>query len=158
MRGAWFVWLAFASRLALAANVGAGFGESQLALVSARQAGTGGIALEDPWRQGSLVETATMLYVPGPRWVGLAGQGGVGPWLRVGFEGSLVEGPSAPRTLEYADGSLQETSGSAQTPRQTGGFGVRWKSGAGPALQLDYAVAPLGALGLTHDATVGVRW
>ena len=34
------------------ANIGQGFGETLWALVSARQAGTGGLALEDPWRSG----------------------------------------------------------------------------------------------------------
>ena len=43
-----------------AADVGRDFGESLGVLSSARQVGTGGVALEDPWRQGSLVEATTI--------------------------------------------------------------------------------------------------
>ena len=88
-----------------AADVGGGFGESIRVLTSARQAGSGGVALEDPWRQGSLVEANSVLLSSGLRWFGIGYQGGLGPVLRIGGEGFFFSTPEVTRTLENTDGS-----------------------------------------------------
>jgi len=96
-----------------AADVGGGFGESIRILTPARQAGSGGVALEDPWRQGSLVEASSVLLTSGLRWFGFGYQGGLGSALRVGGEGFLFSTPEAARTLENPDGSYGGQNGAA---------------------------------------------
>jgi hypothetical protein len=88
-----------------APNVGAGFGESLWALTSARQAGSGGLAIEDPWREGSLLETSTVLLNPGMRWFGLGWQGGVSKSARAGLEIFSFTAQDIPRTVETAEGN-----------------------------------------------------
>ena len=61
---------------AVPAGPGEGWGESMLAMASPRQSGSGGVALEDPWRQGGLLEAYTVLLEPGLRWIGVGGQAG----------------------------------------------------------------------------------
>jgi len=100
------IWLSLAVALeAHAANVGGTFGESMLVMTSARQAGTGGVALEDPWRQGSLVEANTILLTSGLRWFGLGYQGGLGQAMRIGGEALAFSTPGSARTLENGDGT-----------------------------------------------------
>jgi hypothetical protein len=104
----------------VAADIGTGFGESLAVLTSARQAGTGGLALEDPWRRGVIFEATTIVMAAGPRWVGLAGQSGLGPSLRLTAEGFLFQTPVIGRTTEHSDGSYGGESGTAQS-REWGG-------------------------------------
>jgi len=93
------------------ASVGEGYGESLLALSSARQAGSGGVALEDPWRQGQVVEATTALVSAGLQWWGFSMQGGVGPRLRLRFDGYAFTPADVAGTREAADGSFGGTSG-----------------------------------------------
>jgi hypothetical protein len=88
-----------------AADIGSGFGEEALVLTPARQAGSGGIALEDPWRQGSLMEASTVVFTSGMRWLGFGHQGGVGSFLRVGGEAFMFTTPKMTRTTENPDGA-----------------------------------------------------
>ena len=96
-------WLG-APRPVLPADVGTGFGERFGSLMSARQAGSGGIALEDPWRRGGLVDVNTVLLEPGLRWVGFGYQFGSKSLFRVMTEGFYFGSPRSTRTLETADG------------------------------------------------------
>ena len=97
--------------LARAGGIGTGYGETLWALTSARQTGTGGIAVEDPWRQGRIVEATTILMQPGPRWAGLSAQGGFGPSLRLGADGFMFQSPTVARTSEFPDGSYAGSQG-----------------------------------------------
>ena len=96
---------------AMAADIGSGFGENLWVLTSARQAGTGGLALEDPWRSGNLVEATSVMLSPELRWFGLAYQGGLGPALRAGVEGFMFSAPGIPRTTETEGGTFGGQSG-----------------------------------------------
>jgi len=123
-----------------AANVGTGFGETLWALTSARQAGTGGLMLEDPWREGAQVEASTVILQPGARWVGLGCQAGVGPALRLGGEGFVFQSATVSRTLELSDGSFGGTQGSVSAQEWGGrvvGQLMVWSRG-------DWRVAGLG--------------
>ena len=117
---------------AFPADIGTGFGESRWVLTSARQAATGGIALEDPWRRGLIVEAGTVQAGPGVRWLGLGAQGDVIPRLRLGLDGFLFQGPSFRRTIELDDGSYGGEGGMAGTQewggQLTGQLDV-WKAG-----------------------------
>lgn len=103
-----------------AGGIGTGYGETLWALTSARQTGTGGIAVEDPWRQGTVVEGTTILMQQGPRWAGLGAQGGFGPSVRLGIDGFLFQSPTVEKTSEFPDGSFAGTSGTA-TAQEWGG-------------------------------------
>ena len=96
-------------------NIGAGYGESMWALTSARQAGSGGLAIEDPWREGSLVETSTVLLNPGMRWFGLGWQGGVSKVARAGAEIFSFSAENIARTFETSDGMYAGTRGTVKT-------------------------------------------
>jgi len=96
---------------AIASSVGEGYGESLLALTSARQAGSGGVALEDPWRQGQVVEATTALVSAGLQWWGLSVQGGAGPRLRLRFDGYAFTPTDVTGTKETADGSFGGSGG-----------------------------------------------
>jgi len=109
-----------------AAKVGVGYGESLLVLTSARQAGTGGLALEDPWRQGTMVEANSVLYASGLKWVGVGGQGGMGNALRLGGEAFVFQGPSEARTVEFSDGSYGGQSGNASAQEWGGRLEAQW--------------------------------
>ena len=108
------------------ANVGVGYGESLLVLTSARQAGTGGLALEDPWRQGTMMEANSVLYTSGLKWVGVGGQGGLGSWLRLGGEAFVFQGPSEARTVEFSDGSYGGQSGNTSAQEWGGRLEAQW--------------------------------
>jgi len=95
-----------------AADVGRDFGESLSVLASARQVGTGGVALEDPWRQGSLVEATTIVLTSGMQWVGFGTQGGAGPALRLAFDGFSFTPSSFTRTIQLPDGGYGGEGGS----------------------------------------------
>jgi len=88
-----------------AADVGSGFGERLWTLTSAREAGSGGIALEDPWRQGMSVDTSNISLGTGLNWYGLGFEGGTGEMVRVGMEGFLFSAPGITQTRENADGT-----------------------------------------------------
>jgi len=88
-----------------AANVGRGFGETLWALATARQAGTGGLALEDPWRRDRLIEVSTIVLESGLRWYEVGYQGGVTRNLRVGGEAFIFSAPGIEQTYELSDGS-----------------------------------------------------
>jgi len=88
-----------------AADIGGGFGEEALVLTSARQAGSGGVALEDPWRHGSVMDLSSVLLTSGMRWFGFGYQGGVGSLLRLGGEAFTFSPPKVRRTTENADGT-----------------------------------------------------
>ncbi len=113
-------------RMSLAADVGSGFGESALVMTSARQAGTGGVAVEDPWRQGRILEASTVVYSPGARWYGIAAQGGLGPVLRLGLEGYLFQGPLIDRTSELSDGSWGGVTGTLRPQEYGGRLTAQW--------------------------------
>jgi len=87
-----------------AVDVGTGFGERLWTLTSARAAGSGGIALEDPWRQGVSLDTSNISLGSGLQWYGLGYEGGVGDLLRVGMEGFLFSAPGITQTLETSEG------------------------------------------------------
>jgi hypothetical protein len=91
--------------MARAADIGSSFGDSLTVLTSARQAGSGGIALEDPWRQGSLVEATTVVQDVGPRWLGFSVQGGAGPTLRLGADGFYYAPGQITQTTETSAGT-----------------------------------------------------
>jgi hypothetical protein len=74
-------------------------------MTSARQAGSGGVALEDPWRQGELADLSTILLTSGLRWYGFGVQGGVGPQLRMGFDGFAFVPEGITETREASDGT-----------------------------------------------------
>ena len=95
----------------MTSSAGEGYGESLLALTSARQAGSGGVALEDPWRQGQLVEATTALVSSGLQWWGLSVQGGAGPRLRLRFDGYAFTPTDVTGTKETADGSFGGSGG-----------------------------------------------
>jgi len=99
------IFLAVVSTTARAADIGTAFGESAWVLTSARQAGTGGLALEDPWRKGFLLEASTVQAGPGPRWLGLGTQFDLIPRIRIGVDGFFLQGTSFNRTIELDDGS-----------------------------------------------------
>ncbi len=111
---------ALAAVSARAANIGSGFGESMLVLTSARQAGSGGLALEDPWRQGSLFDASTVILTSGLRWMGAGYQGGLGSALRVGGELFSFAAPDSTRTLENPDGTYAGEAGTVSS-REWGG-------------------------------------
>jgi len=104
---AWFVY----AGMAAGADIGAGFGERLWTLTSARQAASGGVALEDPWRQGSLVEMSNVLLGPGLQWYGLGYQGGLGETVRIGAEAFLFSAPGITKTLEDSSGYYAGESG-----------------------------------------------
>jgi len=118
-----FLAVVLASPSGWSASVGAGFGESISILTSARQAGTGGLALEDPWRQGSLLETSTIIMNPGLAWMGLGYQGGLGEIVRLGGECFLFNAAGVPRTTENSDGTYRGEQGTASA-REWGGRAV----------------------------------
>ncbi len=101
-----------AARPAGSADVGGGFGERFGSLMSARQAGSGGIALEDPWRRGDLVDVSTILLEPGLRWIGFGYQFGSQSLFRVMTEGFYFGAPRPARMTELADGSFGGQAGS----------------------------------------------
>jgi hypothetical protein len=103
------------ARLAVAASgVGVGFAESLRTLTSARQAATGGVAIEDPWRSGSLLEATTVLLEPGDvRWGGLAYQSGFGEGVRLGAEGFIFGSAGSARSTENPDGTFGGEGGTA---------------------------------------------
>jgi hypothetical protein len=98
--------LAISMHIAQAADTGLNYGESLRLTASARQAGTGGVALEDPLRQGWIIEANTVLVTPHLRWVGFGCQGGWGPDLRIGAEGLFLSSQGMTKTLENSDGTL----------------------------------------------------
>jgi len=98
-----------------AGGVGTGFGEEMLVLMSARQAGTGGLAVEDPWREGAQLEASSVVMSGGHNWMGLGLQGRVLPFLRIGGDGFMFQSAKVDRTGEYEDGSFRETGGSVST-------------------------------------------
>jgi len=112
--------LLFSLRGAEAANVGSGFGESVLVLTSARQAGSGGIALEDPWRRGSIIEANSVLLTSGLQWFGGGYQGGLGSTLRLGGEVFVFSPPASVRTFENSDGTFGGNQGTVSAPEWGG--------------------------------------
>lgn len=103
--------LAAAAGRGEASGVGEGFGERFASLMSARQAGSGGVALEDPWRGGDLVDVTSVVLEPDLRWVGFGYQFGGGSLLRVMTEGFYFGAPGSPMTKENPDGSYAGRSG-----------------------------------------------
>ena len=99
--------------LVAGSDLGVKYGDSIRVLSSARQAGSGGVALEDPWRQGSILEANSVLLTSGLHWYGLGYQGGLGTLLRIGCEGFLFSTPEFARTTENLDGSYGGTAGKA---------------------------------------------
>lgn len=136
-----------------AANVGVGFGERLMSLTSARQAGTGGVSLEDNWRRGDLLETGTVLLPPGLRWYGIGYQGGVGSTLRLGIEGFGFSAPSITRTTENPDGTYGRTEGTVDA--------LEWGGRAVGQLTLleagDWLVGGLGRLSGLMEQSQGLR-
>ena len=97
--------LSLAGGAGAAANVGHGFGESLWALMSAGKAGTGGLVLEDPWRQDLVYEASTILLDSGLQWFEVGYQGGVTPAFRAGAEVFMFTAPGIEETIELEDGS-----------------------------------------------------
>jgi len=116
-----------------AANVGRGYGESLWTLTTARQAGTGGIRLEDAWREGMVLEATTVVLEPDLRWYGIGGEGVVGPRLRAGFEGFMFSSPGITHTTETGAGTFGEDRGVVDVTewggRATGRLGLLERSG-----------------------------
>ncbi len=106
-----------------AANIGQGFGETLWVLVTARQAGTGGLALEDPWRQDRIIEVSSIVLESGLRWFEVGYQGGITRALRVGGELFTFSAPGIEQTTELSDGSYSGSSG-AFDMREYGGRAV----------------------------------
>jgi len=90
---------------ACAQGGGEGFASELRTLTTARQAGSGGVALEDPWRQGSYADVTSVALSSGLRWFGLGIQGGGGSGFRVGSDGFVFSSPAMTRTLDQPDGS-----------------------------------------------------
>lgn len=88
-----------------ASNAGTGFGERLWTMTSAREAGSGGIALEDPWRQGVSIDTSNISLGSGLNWYGVGFEGGSGELVRVGMDGFLFSAPGITRTRETAEGT-----------------------------------------------------
>lgn len=101
---------------------GEGYGQSLRPLVSARQAASGGIALEDPWRRGSFVEMNSVLLTSGVRWYGAGYQGGFGRKFRLGGEAFVFTVPNIPRTTENSDGSFGGRQGTIDVVESGGRF------------------------------------
>ena len=105
-----------AGRPALGAvDSGSGFGERLWNLTSAREAGSGGIALEDPWRQGVSVDTSNISLGSGLNWYGVGFEGGAGNMVRFGMEGLLFSAPGIMETRETEDGTWAEDVGKINT-------------------------------------------
>jgi hypothetical protein len=94
-----------------AADVGTGFGERLWTLTSAREAGSGGIALEDPWRQGVSVDASNISLGSGLQWYGIGVEGGAGDMLRLGIEGFLFSAPGIMETRETEEGTWDKDVG-----------------------------------------------
>jgi len=93
------------------ADVGRGFGSEFSVLATARQAGTGGLALEDPWRQGNFVEATSVVLSSGVRWLEFGAQGGAGAGLRIGADGFAFTPTGIAGTSENADGTYAGETG-----------------------------------------------
>lgn len=117
---AWAAAVLLATGESGASRIGESFGATLSPLISARQAGTGGVALEDPWRQGTLLDASVIELEAGVRWFGLRHQGGLGSGLRALGELYRFEARDLPRTLELADGTYGGEQGSFDAT-ETGG-------------------------------------
>jgi len=110
---------------------GAGFGQTLRPLFSARQAGTGDIALEDMWRNGALIEANTVLLDQGLKWMGLGAEAGVGSIFRANAELFSFSSSDVTKTYEKSDGTYGGTNGTEKVDetggRVTGKLEV-WKS------------------------------
>ena len=96
----------FACSFAVGSDVGEGYGQTLRPLFSARQAGTGGISLEENWRQGSFLEANTVLLDQGLRWMGIGLEGGLGATLRASAEVFSFTSSNVTQTYENPDGTF----------------------------------------------------
>ncbi len=94
-----------------AKNIGTGFGETLWTLVTARQAGTGGLSLEDPWRRERILELSSIVLDSGLRWYEIGYQGGLTKALRVGGEVFVFSAPGIEATSEWPDGTYAGSNG-----------------------------------------------
>jgi len=136
MRLAIFSLLLSFPAMGFAGGVGTGFGEEMLVLMSARQAGTGGLALEDPWRDGTQLEANSVAMSGGYSWAGLGLQGRVFPFLRVGVDGFMFRSASVDRTGEYDDGSFREVDGKINIQEWGGRLTGQWEVWGGGAWRI----------------------
>jgi hypothetical protein len=94
------------------------------------------VALEDPWRQGGLLEAYTVLLEPGLRWIGAGGQAGIGA-VRLDGDVFMFSASDMVRTVEATGGGYGGTSGgfdATETTARIQGLVTavdngRWKAG-----------------------------
>jgi hypothetical protein len=103
-----------ASGVARGTGPGEGFGEEMLMLSTAREAGSGGVAIEDPWRQGTFLEVGSIMLSSGLRWIGIGAQGGAGPGFRLAMDGFGFSPSGITGTREGADGTWDGEVGSVE--------------------------------------------
>ena len=94
---------------------GEGFGEEMLVLSTAREAGSGGIAIEDPWRQGTFLEAGSIMLSSGLRWLSIGAQGGAGPGFRLAADGFGFSPSGITGTREGPDGTWDGEVGNVDT-------------------------------------------
>lgn len=96
------------------ASAGVGFGESLRVIASAREAGTGGLPLEDLQARAIYLEASQIYLGMGIRWLGLALEGNILPRTRIGMAGTGLFAEGVVETTEAADGSFLEKLGTTQ--------------------------------------------
>lgn len=98
-----------------ATGLGEGYGENLRPLVSARQAGTGGVGLEDYWLRGAIVELTSITLTPDWRWFVVHYQENLIDAVRLGLEVYYFRPPDSPRSSETAYGTYQAVGGEVGT-------------------------------------------
>ena len=63
----------------------------------------------------------------------------------------------SPGATFFLRAGLRYAGESAQEIQPRGGLGFLWRMESGTGLQFDYAVVPMGALGLSHYVTMALR-
>jgi len=87
-------------------SAGQDFGDEMRMVMTARQAASGGVAIEDPWRQGTFIEATTIVLASGMRWLGFGAQAGAGTDWRLGAEAFAFSPGDIAGTRELQDGTF----------------------------------------------------
>lgn len=124
----------------------------------------GGAGYLAAWRVvvgvGWLEKLADGFFLPGPEGYGIGAEGSfLGEGVGQGGAGALYwfGDPSGDGATLFIRAGVRYQEMSAQIIQPRVGIGFLWRRGRMPGFQFDYAMAPLGGLGLTHYASLGVR-
>lgn len=104
-----------------------GFGRALRPLMPARQAGTGGVAIENWQEEGTVIEAGSILLEPGLRWFGGELRSGIGESVRFGGEIFCLSAPDITITAEKSNGSYRGEQGSIDYSELGGRLDMQFK-------------------------------